>query len=425
MDQGIKHAIKEFWERDLPTMHPRDISDMLDDDLIRDIVGPRRSGKTYLMYLLIKEVERRGSRHATIYLNFENRMVIPRKEKTFDDLLEFIHAEGLLEEFSRIYLFLDEVQNVKGWERYIRSIYDEFKGSIKIFVTGSCSDLLGEEYASLLTGRHLTREVFPLDFGEYLSFKGMDPSRALDTERDRSKAIARFDEYLLTGGFPEIVLDGPNSNMSSQLFTDIIARDITARVGVRNREALMDLADFLVRNVGGLLSFGKISRYFKSRMSPVSVPTLIRYFDMMKEAFLFFDATIFSYNVRDQKQYPRKIYCIDNVFLSGTGTGPLLENTVAGELLRRGQKLHYWRDRRGNYEVDFIIDKNGEKHPVQVCSNLEKLSTSEREFHALDLAMTELRSGSGTILTLNEEGERELSNGTVDLIPVWKWMLFG
>jgi len=145
----------------------------------------------------------------------------------------------------------------------------------------------------------------------------------------------------------------------------------------------------------------------------------------MKEAFLFFDATVFSYNVRDQKQYPRKIYCIDNVFLSrsGIGTGPLLENTVAGELLRRGQKLHYWRDRRGNTEVDFIIKMDGKDHPVQVCSNLENLSTAEREYHALDIAMAELRSGSGTILTLNEEGEKELSGGTVDLIPAWKFFL--
>ena len=425
MDDGVSQVIREFWGRDLPDMHPRNIEGMLDDDLIRDIVGPRRSGKTYLMFLLVKDIERRSSRRASIYLNFENRRVIQRKQSIFDDIMEFLHFEGILEEFWRIFLFLDEVQHIETWERYVRSIYDEYKGRIKIFVTGSCSNLLSDEYASLLTGRHITRRVLPLRFQEYLIFNGMEPEKSFDTERSSSRTAGMFDEYLVRGGFPEIVLDGPNLEMSSQLFTDIIARDITSRVGIRNREALMDLADFLVRNVGGLLSFNKISRYFKSRSTPVSVPTLISYFEMMKGAFLFFDATILSKNMRDRKQYPRKIYCIDNAFLStsGTGKGQLLENAVAGELMRRGYNLHYWRSLRGDLEVDFVLDLGEKQHPVQVCSDMTNLATSEREYRALDRCMEEMGSKEGTILTINEEGSRELSHGIVHIIPTWKFFL--
>ncbi len=187
----------------------------------------------------------------------------------------------------------------------------------------------------------------------------------------------------------------------------------------------MDLADFLVRNVGGLLSFNKISRYFKSRSTPVSVPTLISYFETMKEAFLFFDSTISSDNIRDRKQYPRKIYCIDSSFLSasGTGKGQLLENAVAGELMRRGYDLHYWKSLRGDLEVDFVLNFDGRSHPVQVCSDMTNMATSEREYRALDRCMNELGSEEGTILTINEDGKRELSHGMARLIPAWKFFL--
>ena len=425
MDEGISQVIKEFWDRKLPEMHPRSMGRMLDDDLIRDIVGPRRSGKTYVMYLLVREIERSGSRRSSIYINFENRRFIPRKERIFDDIMEFIHSESILDEFERIFLFLDEVQHIQGWERYVRSIYDEYKGRIKILVTGSCSDLLSDEYASLLTGRHITRRILPLSFREYLVFNDIDPVMCFETEKSVSITKKKFDEYITGGGFPEIVLDGPDPEISSQLFTDIISRDITSRVGIRNREALLDLADFLVRNVGGLLSFNKISRYFKSRSTPVSVPTLIHYFDVMKEAFLFYDATIYSDNIRDRKQYPRKIYCIDNSFLSasGTGTGQLLENAVAGELMRRGYDLHYWRSQRGDLEVDFVLNYSGKTQPVQVCSDMRDMETSEREYRALDRCMEDLGSGEGIILTINEEDQRELSHGIVYLVPAWKFFL--
>ena len=121
--------------------------------------------------------------------------------------MEFIHSEGILEDFERIFLFLDEIQHIEGWERYIRSIYDEYKGRIKIFVTGSCSNLLSDEYASLLTGRHITRRVLPLRFQEYLIFNGMEPEKSFDTEKISSRTAGMFDEYLVRGGFPEIVLD--------------------------------------------------------------------------------------------------------------------------------------------------------------------------------------------------------------------------
>lgn len=406
-------------------MFQRDTTSMLVGDPIRDIVGPRRAGKTYLMYMVIKDLDERGLKGSSIYLNFENRRIIYRKEEVFNDLIRLIHSEGLLDEYECVHLFLDEVQNIKGWERYVRSIYDEFKGRIHIFVTGSCSDLLSEEYASLLTGRHLTRTVLPLSFKEYLSFKGLDPKRVFLTEKDHSRTNSLFDEYLATGGFPEIVLNRNVPQMSSQLFYDIVARDITSKTGVRNKEVVLEISDFLINNVSNLLSFSKMGRYFKSRNIPVTVPTLIKYFESMKRAFLFFDSTIFSYKVKEQKQYPRKIYCVDTGFLSieRSGKGPVFENAVAMELLRRGYDLHYWRDGRRNLEVDFVIRTEGVCFPVQVCTDMSDQMTSERELKGINAAMNELGSKSGFIVTMYEKGGIEVDGKTVEKVPAIEFFL--
>lgn len=425
MDSGLKQVVHDFWRSDLPKLVQRDTTGMLVGDPIRDIVGPRRAGKTYLMYLVIKALDEKGLKGSSIYLNFENRWIIPRKEEVFNDLIELVHSEGLLDKYECVHLFLDEVQNIKGWERYVRSIYDEFKGRIHIFVTGSCSDLLSEEYASLLTGRHLTRTVLPLSFKEYLTFNGLDPKKAFLTERDQSRTNSLFEEYLATGGFPEIVLNRNVPQMSSQLFYDIVARDITSKTGVRNKEVVLEISDLLLNNVSNLLSFGKMGRYFRSRNIPVSVPTLIKYFESMKRAFLFFDSTIFSYKVKDQKQYPRKIYCVDTGFLSieRSGKGPIFENAVAMELVRRGYELHYWRDGRRNLEVDLVIMTEGHKVPVQVCTDMSNPMTAERELKGIGAAMNELGSESGLIVTMFEKGGIEVNGKMVEKVPAIEFFL--
>ncbi len=425
MDQGLNQVVHEFWESELPMLVHRDTTSMLEGDLIRDIVGPRRAGKTYLMFLMIKDLEKKDLKRSAIYLNFENRRVLTRKEEVFNDLIELVHAEGLMDRYERTYLFLDEVQNIKGWERYIRSIYDEFKGRIKVIVTGSSSDLLSEEYASLLTGRHLTRTVLPLSFKEYLTFRGFDPMKALLTEKDQARATSYFDDYLVSGGFPEIVLSRNLSQMSSQLFNDIIARDITSRSGVRNKEVVLEISDFLLNNVSNLISFGKMVRYFGSRNVPITVPTLIKYFENMKRAFLFFDSTIFSYSVKDQKQYPRKIYCVDTGFLSmeRSGKGPVFENAVAMELYRRGHELHYWRDGRKKLEVDLVIRTGGQLVPVQVSFDMSGPMTAERELKGIKAAMSELGSNKGFIVTRSEKGEMDIDGRTVIKVPAVEFFL--
>ncbi|MCK5558972.1 MAG: ATP-binding protein [Thermoplasmata archaeon] len=421
MNNIIDRIIKEYWRSKLPKVKKRNLNPYLDEKLITDIVGPRRAGKTYFMFFIIKDLPIKS----TIYLNFENRRLLPLKGDYFNDVIEFIYAEELLNKFNKIHLFLDEIQKINGWESYIRSIYDEFKGKIKIFISGSSSNLLSQDYAKLLTGRHLTTTVLPLSFQEFLAFKGFEINNTHLTEQEEALVKKYLKKYLIYGGFPEVALGKQKDIMLSQLFTDIVSRDILSRADVRNETALEEFSNYIAANVSNLLSFGKMTRYFKSRGIKISTPTLISYFQYMRNAFLFFDNTIFSYKIKDQLQYPRKIYSIDNGIANLAGTenlGSLCENTVAVELLRRQLNTYYWKSRSGE-EVDFIVKKGNKINTIQVCYNPEKMDTKERETKALIKCMNEFKLKDGTVITYDYEDEEKIANKKIKYIPLWKFLL--
>lgn len=429
MNGEIEKVIREYWERKLPDVKERRIKLSMEKNFINDIVGPRRAGKTYLMFLTIKNLIERIEKEATIYINFENRKLLPLKENYFNDMIEFIYAENLFEKHKTIYLFLDEVQRIKGWERYIRSIYDEFKESIKIFVSGSSANLLSKDYSKLLTGRHITTLVTPLSFKEFLLFKGIEIKEKIQTEKEEAHVKKYFKEYLQTGGFPDVVLGKEKETILSQLFTDITSRDVLSRIEIRKGDVVEEFSYYLASNVANLLSFNKMKKYFQNRGIKISVPTLTNYFWHLKNAFLFFDSLIFSYKVKDQMQYPRKIYCIDNGIANIVGfkmsenLGQIYENTVAIELLRKGHRLYYWKDRQ-NEEVDFVIKEGTTiRQLIQVCRDVEAIETTQREVKALVKAMGEFKLKEGLLLTSDVEGREVVDGKTIVYLPLWKWLL--
>ena len=370
----IKEIIYEFWEKELPEIIPRE--DKIDSsDLINDIVGIRRCGKTFLMFSKIKELLKKVDKKSIIYINFENRKLFPLKKEYFNEIIEFIHFENLLDK-GKIYLFLDEVQKIDGWEKYIRSIYDEFKGKIKIFVSGSNASLLSKDYGTLLTGRHLSKTLMPLSFKEFLRFKKYEIKKVL-TEKDRANIKKFLEEYLDFGGFPEVVLSENKEQMLSQLFNDILTKDILSR-NIRKESTIEEFSYYLAGNVSSLLSFNKMANYFKSRGIKISVPTIENYFKLIKNSFLFFDNLIFSYKIKDQFQNPRKIYCIDNGIFNFIGLkfsrdyGKMYENAVFLKLKKKSFdnyliNIFYWKNIQ-HEEVDFVI-KEGIKviQLIQAC----------------------------------------------------------
>ena len=421
MNEKIPKIIQDYWESDLPVVKERKLNPYLKEQLISDIVGPRRAGKTYFMFSIIKNLTKKS----TIYINFENRRLLPLKEEYFNDIIEFIHAEQLLKKNKKIYLFLDEVQRISGWERFVRSIYDEFKGKIKIFVSGSSANLLSQDYAQLLTGRHLSTVVLPLSFWEFLTFKGLKVEDKIMTEKQESLIKKYLKEYLAYGGFPEVVLGSQKENMLSQLFSDIVSRDILSRTEIRNENVMEELSNYCAANVSNLLSFGKMTRYFKSRGIKISTPTLIEYFRHMKNAFLFFDNLIFSYKIKDQLQYPRKIYCVDSGFANLSGAENMVricENTVAVELLRRRANTYYWKS-RSHEEVDFIIREKRRIAAIQVCFNPEAEDTKKREVKSLVKCMEEFKLKNAMVITFDYENVEMHDNKKIKYVPLWKYLL--
>ncbi len=423
----IKEIIYEYWENELPEAKPRHV-ELRKDDLINDIVGIRRCGKTFLMFHQIGELLEKVDKKSTIYINFENRKLFPAKTEYFNELVEFIYAEKLLDK-GKVFVFLDEVQRVEGWEKSVRSIYDEFKGKIRVFVSGSSSNLLSREYGKLLTGRHITTTLMPLSFREFLLFKGYETK--YPTEKNTALIKKFLEEYLEFGGFPEVVLSENKEGMLNQLFTDIVSRDILTR-SVRKENVLEEFAYYLAANITNSLSFNKMASYFHSRGIKASVPTLENYFWLIKNSFLFFDSLVFSYKIRNQNQAPRKIYCIDNGIANLVGfkfsknLGRIYENTVFLKLKRDSIdnpliKIYYWKSQLQE-EVDFVVkEKESIRQLIQVCYDLE--NAKEREIKSLVKAGKELRCKNLMVITNDYEAEEKIKGKRIRFIPLWKWLL--
>ena len=371
------------------------------------------------MYHTIKKLLERGvDKSQTLYVNFERRLLYPLTPEYFNDLVEIIYGENLLDD--KLYLFLDEVQRVEGWERFVRSMYDEFGDKVKIFVSGSTSKLTKSSLSKLLTGRHLTTHVFPLSFKEFLRFKGFEVPEVL-TEGDIAKIKKLLDEYIEYGGFPEVVLGENKEEYIETLFLDIIMRDVSPMV--KNPAVLEDLAYLLTSLAGKNVSFSKLSRILASRGIKISVPTLEKYFYFMKDAFLFFDTMLYSFKIKDQLQYPRKVYCVDTGFVNYFGfkfsedRGRLMENVVALELLRRREgKIYYWKDHQQR-EVDFVVVKGTKVNElIQVTYSVNDIK--KREIESLKKASEELKCKKMKVITWDYEEE-----GEIRYTPLWKWLL--
>jgi len=431
----VEKVIEDYWATPLPKMVDRGKKPSAISDHLVDIVGPRRSGKTYLMFLTIKKLmtEQNVPKEAILYINLENRRLSPVSNEHLDAIMEFIVSRQLFNRYGKVHLFLDEIQRVQGWERHLRSIYDENKGRLQIYISGSSSKLLAGETATLLTGRHLTFPVFPLDFREFLRFRGIEvQEKSADdlSEKKAARIKGNVKEYLIHGGFPEVVLREQKDELLSQLFTDIIQRDVVARAHIRHTAVLDEFSQFIASLSSGLLSFNKMSKYFESRNIKVSVPTLTRFFALMKDAFLFFDSPLFSFNLRAQAQNPRKVYCIDNGFARlmhkgpGEDWGNLLENLVAIQFHRRGIPTFYWRS-QDQKEVDIIVRHGKRTVPIQVCYDLSRADTQAREVGALLAAMKELKVGKGWLINIGMEGVQHHGGNRINLVSLWKFLLFG
>lgn len=359
------------------------------------ISGIRRSGKSTLLRQLISD------NTAFNYLNFEDVRIFGFELKDFKRLEDIFSEEGT----SELYFF-DELQNVEGWERYVRTLLDNKK---TVVITGSNASLLSKELGSKLTGRHLRYELFPFSYKEALSFWNVKPS------------LQSFEKYLLTGGMPEY-LKLSNDMILQELFNDIISRDITVRYNLRNPKLVKELALYLLSNVGKEFSFQKLRKMYDLG----SVNTVISLIGYYEDSYLLFTVPQFDFSLRSRQVNAKKVYAIDTGFIRANSVsfsqdkGRILENLVFIQLKRFGREVFYFKK---DNECDFITrDKNKKLELFQVCFELND-ENKDREINGMLAAMDYTKQKSGTIFTLNQTDELEFDKRTIFVKPVWKWLL--
>jgi len=411
-----------FWNRDLDTgilrkSYVDELLKFVKTDKIISIVGVRRSGKTTLMKQMAKLLmESSTDRNNFLMVNFEE----PEFEGADVSLLQRIYEAYLeiVKPSRKPFVFLDEIQNVNGWERFVRSL-NERKDAF-MTISGSSSKLLSEELATVLTGRQVYFEVFPLSFKEFLSFEKMEIGGVKDILLNSLKIKRLFREYMEVGGFPEIVLNkDPDFRMRTlrSYYEDIASRDVIQRFKVKKSDKLKILARFYLTNISSPISFNKTSGFVQ-----LPTETVRRFSSYLETANLIFFIRRFSWSVKEQENSPRKVYSVDAGMSNTVGfrfrenLGKVAENLVAVEL---------WRD-HGQREVDFVV-KEGLKvrELIQVCWDVGDRETKLREVKALVKAMKEFRLKEGLVLTGDFEGEEKVGGRRILYRPLWRWLLGG
>lgn len=277
--------------------------------------------------------------------------------------------------------------------------------------------------STLLTGRHISYEILPLSFSEFLSFKGIELKGKKDLVIKEKSILKNFDEYLSIGGFPEIVKTG-NLALLKQYYFDIIQKDIVMRYDVRQKNILEKMGIYLITNLAKTVSIESLKNTFNLSFKAVS-----DYLDYFEEAFLIYELPQFSYSLKTQQQAQKKIYSIDSglantiSFRFSEEKGRLLEQCVFLELKRKGYGVYYYKT-KNNKEVDFLVRQQSRKKDlIQVCWDIGDENTKKREFDSLTQAMNELKLTNSLVLTYNSDQKIQFKNKTITLMPVFKWLI--
>jgi len=358
--------------------------------------GIRRCGKSTLLRQLMKKVK------GFYYFNFEDSRATDFELKDFEKLDQIFHEDYKEQD----YYFFDEIQNIPKWEIFVRRLVDLKK---QVVITGSNASLLSKELGTKLTGRHLTHEIFPFSFKEFLKISKKEAS------------ISSFEEYLNDGGFADY-LKLKTPNILQELLKDILARDIGLRYKIRNQKTLKELAVYLLTNIGKRFTYNSLKKNFKLG----SINSVISFISYFEDTYMLFTIPQFNYSLKKMIVNPKKVYSIDNGFsLKNSASffddrGRLLENLVFINLRKKNKDIFYFQE---NNECDFLI-REGIKivNAFQVCYEINP-DSKDREINGIIEALKKFNLKEGIILTYNQEDNFEIDNKKIKLMPVWKWLL--
>ncbi|MEK6792903.1 MAG: ATP-binding protein [Nanoarchaeota archaeon] len=416
-------VIKDFHEKNLPKIIPRMQEIGFESDMKRavSIIGPRRTGKTYEMYYLISKIKDKFGIDRAVYINFERADFGILSYKDLVLMLETYYELYPKNKKEAIWLFLDEIQNVVEWERFVRTCLDD---GIRVFLSGSSSKLLSKEIATSMRGRNISYNIYPFSFVEYLITKKFEIGKFYSSS-EKSTLKNLFNEYLIFGGYPEsIIYSNEREKIIKDIFDTAIYKDVIERNKVRNVNVMRLLIKVLLNSKE--FSINKFYNYIKSQGIKVSKNALYNYSEYLGDAFFVFFLRKYDLSIKKREQSLPKIYFIDNGFLTLNGIedkGRLLENLVFMELTRRNKDISYYQNSLKE-EVDFLV-KEGKKvkQLIQVCYDLSNFMTLDREIRVLIKASKEFECNNLVIISLDEEREEKVNGRVIKIIPVWKWLL--
>ncbi len=426
MKELFKRIITDFIEKEIKGITPREYKIPLDSPKIISLIGVRRSGKSSILFDLINRLRASVARENIIYLNFEDDRLFPLKLEHLDLILEGFYELYPAKRDEKIYLFLDEVQVVEGWELYIRRIYDTL--NVGIFITGSSAKLLSSEIATSLRGRTISFEIFPFSFAEYL--KARDIQINLSSSKSLSFIKNALASYLVDGGFAETIHE--DGFISRKILSDylelIVFKDIAERHNIANTALLKHLNKYCFTNISTLASFTKLYNEFKSQGFKLSKDTIFNYMAYLENAYALFTVPIYRNSIKEEQRNPKKIYAIDNGFKKiydyaiTEDMGKLYENVVFLHLRRQTKDIYYFKQ---NQEVDFYAKLDSKAVLVNVSYEIKDEKTRKRELDGLLEAMEYFHQDTAYLITKDENSVVEIEGKRVYIVPLYKYLIEG
>lgn len=407
MENILRTVLYEWLERKLPeTIEREQKINFNETKFVKKalvITGFRRVGKTYFLFHHIKKLLEKYSRKEVIYINFEDER-LPQEKNLLSSFLPTV--QSIFGQKPK-YLFLDEIQNIPFWSKWLRRILDT--EDIKIYLTGSSSRVSSFELPSELHGRSLEITIYPLNLKEFFHFKNVtidkEKIQYLDEEKARFNFL--FDEYLSWGGLPEIVLLPleKKQEVLQSYFETVIKKEIADRFKIKNNFALKTMLKLLLNST--YITVTKLYNNLKTLGIKIGKTTVNQYLSYIESSYFLKQLYCFSPSIINQLQYPRKLYFIDNGFITSLSTkfsknlGRLFENFVFWQLnLKEKGNLYYYNDSKN--EVDFVILKEEKpKMLYQVCYDLSDFETKERELKSLEKARKKLRCQNNFLVVRN------------------------